>query len=93
MKPQVNLATFSNDLLVGVSQIIENSRKKVSVFLNTEATMMYWSIGIYVNRNLKENNRTEYGSKIKVVQYLTELPDKQRFTDKLHKALDLVKKH
>lgn len=57
-------ATFSDDLLVEVSQIIEKARFKVAFFLNFETTLMYWSIGNNINTNLKNNNRTDYGSKI-----------------------------
>ena len=55
---------LTNDLLPGIVQIIDTSRQKAAVFLNAEITLMYWSIGNYINQNLKENNRTEYGSKI-----------------------------
>lgn len=56
--------SFPDILLTGVSQLIENARLKVAVFLNTETTILYWAIGNHININLKENNRTEYGSKI-----------------------------
>lgn len=64
----------SPDLLPGVSEIIDHARQKVSVYLNTETTLMYWSIGAYINKNLKENNQTEYGAKIiaTLSQQLTE---------------------
>jgi predicted nuclease of restriction endonuclease-like (RecB) superfamily len=64
----------SYDLLPGVSGIIDQARQKVSVYLNTETTLMYWTIGAYINKNLKENNQTEYGAKILATlsQQLTE---------------------
>ncbi len=47
---------------------------QVAVFLNAETTLMYWSIGNFINENLKENNRTPYGLQIiaTVSQQLTE---------------------
>ena len=39
----------SSDLLPGVSGIIDHARQKVSVYLNTETTLMYWTIGAYIN--------------------------------------------
>jgi len=64
----------SSDLLPGVSGIIDHARQKVSVYLNTETTLMYWTIGAYINKNLKENNQIGYGAKILATlsQQLTE---------------------
>ena len=55
---------FSKELFPGVVQLIERSRQKAAVFLNAETTLLYWSIGLFINKNLKENNRSEYGAKI-----------------------------
>ena len=100
---------FSNELLQGITQIIEHARQKTALFLNTEKTVMYWTIGTYINQNIKDHKRAEYGTRIlatlsqqlswshfnepaiKVAQYLTKLPNKQWFFDKLHKALELAK--
>ncbi|MCA6362669.1 MAG: hypothetical protein IM638_06495 [Bacteroidetes bacterium] len=43
---------------------MEQARSRAAIFLNAETTLMYWEIGNFINRNLKENNRTEYGSQI-----------------------------
>ena len=75
MKNQDNLImTYANDLLPGIAKIIERSRQKATVFLNAETTLMYWSIGNFVNLHLKEHNRLEYGSQILATlsQQLTE---------------------
>ncbi len=55
-----------NNLLDGVLQIIEKAKLNVAIFLNAETTLMYWKIGNFININLKENNRTEYGKEILV---------------------------
>ncbi len=58
------ITKFSDDLFVGILQIIEQAKHKSAVFLNTETTLLYWNTGCYINENLKENNRLEYGAKI-----------------------------
>lgn len=50
-----------SNLLNGVLKIIENAKLNAAVFLNAETTLMYWNIGNFININLKENNRAEYG--------------------------------
>jgi len=55
---------FCNELFPGIVQLIERSRQKAALFLNVESTLLYWSIGQYINENLKEKNRLEYGAKI-----------------------------
>jgi predicted nuclease of restriction endonuclease-like (RecB) superfamily len=61
-KPEIQL--YSNELFVGISHIIEKARNTVALYLNAETTLLYWNIGNYININLKNNNRTEYGAKI-----------------------------
>jgi len=58
------ILSFSTELLPGIFKLIERSRQKAAVFLNVETTLLYWSIGLYINENLKKNNRAEYGSQI-----------------------------
>jgi len=57
-----------------LSPIINNARKRVALYLSSETTLLYWSIGKHINTNLKENNRTVYGKKILATlsQQLTE---------------------
>ena len=55
---------LSTELLTGICAIIEKSKQKAALFLNTETTILYWSIGKYMNENLKIENRTTYGNKI-----------------------------
>jgi predicted nuclease of restriction endonuclease-like (RecB) superfamily len=64
----------SQVLLKGICKIVDKSLSQVAVFLNAETTMMYWSVGNFINDNLKENNRTPYGLQIvaTVSQQLTE---------------------
>jgi hypothetical protein len=44
------IAGFSNELFPGIVQLIERSRQKAALFLNVESTLLYWSIGQYINK-------------------------------------------
>lgn len=54
----------TDSILKGVQNLIENAQKKVAVFLNAETTLLYWQIGNYINHELIQENRAEYGTKI-----------------------------
>jgi predicted nuclease of restriction endonuclease-like (RecB) superfamily len=54
----------SNKLFEGIDVLIRNARNKVSVYLNSESTLLYWSIGAYINDELKQEIRLEYGARI-----------------------------
>lgn len=58
------IVNFSDELLPGIIQLIEQARQNAAVYLNSETTLLYWSIGLFINENLKTNNRSEYGAKI-----------------------------
>jgi predicted nuclease of restriction endonuclease-like (RecB) superfamily len=58
------IANISDELLPGIVQLIENARQKSALFINTETTLLYWSIGNYINHNMKEHKRLAYGAKI-----------------------------
>jgi len=54
----------SNKLFEGIDVLIQNAKRKVSVYLNTETTLLYWSIETFINQGLKQEIRLEYGAKI-----------------------------
>lgn len=66
MKKKDNLVIANNSklLYVGINRLIENARNRGAVFLNAETTLLYWSIGNFINTELKETDRLEYGAKI-----------------------------
>ncbi|MDP3929980.1 MAG: DUF1016 N-terminal domain-containing protein [Bacteroidota bacterium] len=64
MSNKDQIIKFSNDLLPGIIQLIEHAKQKTALFLNVETTLLYWNIGHFINDNLKQNNRLEYGGKI-----------------------------
>lgn len=55
---------FDKELFLGVTEIINSTRNRVAVNLNRESTIMYWSIGTFVNTEIKAKNKLSYGSKI-----------------------------
>jgi predicted nuclease of restriction endonuclease-like (RecB) superfamily len=68
----------SNILFQGVNKLIISAQNKVSVILNVETTLLYWSIGNFINKNLKAENITQYGKKILATlsQQLTQIHGK-----------------
>ncbi len=54
----------SNRLLEGITQLITIARQKVAVSLNVETTVLYWSIGDYINTELKAKDTSSYGKQI-----------------------------
>lgn len=49
-----------------IRQLIEESRSRVSLAVNSELTVLYWKIGDRINREILNNNRAEYGKQIVV---------------------------
>jgi len=60
----MEIQKHTESIFKGVQSIIENARNKVAVFVNTETTLLYWQIGNYINQQLVNENRAEYGAKI-----------------------------
>jgi len=63
MKNDLELAT-SIELFDKISCIIENRTARASAYANSEATMMFWEIGEYINSVLLEKERASYGKQI-----------------------------
>ena len=68
------LLTYSKDLFIGVSSLINEAKSKVAVYVNVETTVLYWSIGDFISKELKHKQLLEYGKQIlaTVSQELTE---------------------
>ncbi len=58
------ITTTSNRLLNGISDLISVSKQKVAVSLNVEITLLYWSIGDFINKELKSKDVSTYGKQI-----------------------------
>lgn len=114
-KSKNNISIYSDRLFTSIAQLISNAQKKGTISLNAKTTLLYWSIGNFINIDLKTSGQIAYCSKInatlsqqlswnhpivmpdnnriRVAQYLTELPSKAWFADKLHRALQIAKQN
>ena len=52
------------ELINDLRQIIDSARSRVAATSNYELTAMYWHIGDRINRDVQNNERTEYGKQI-----------------------------
>jgi hypothetical protein len=51
--------------LIGeIKTLIEQSRRQVAVTVNATMTMLYWQIGRWINQEMLNEQRTEYGRQI-----------------------------
>lgn len=73
-KLDINFERISNSIFNGVSEIINDSRQKIAIYVNSQANMMFWHIGNYIINELKYETYSAYGDKIlaTVSQRLTE---------------------
>jgi predicted nuclease of restriction endonuclease-like (RecB) superfamily len=55
---------INTSLIVEIKQLIEQSRQKVAVVVNSEISMLYWHIGKRINSDILNNKRAEYGKQI-----------------------------
>lgn len=56
----INKLPLANEII----HLIEQSRKNVAIAVNTELTMLYWSIGSRINIEILKEKRAEYGKSI-----------------------------
>ena len=70
----VDIQQLCSNLFKDVSVLITETKKKVSVFLNVETTMMFYSIGSKINKDVETKKIDYYGAKIVATmsQLLTE---------------------
>lgn len=55
---------IDNTMLSEIRQLIESTRSKVAMAVNSAMTMMYWHIGDRINRELLGGGRAAYGKQI-----------------------------
>jgi hypothetical protein len=53
-----------NSLLVHVSKIIENRKRRAYTKVNQETTLLYWEVGRYIGSVLLGRERSAYGRRI-----------------------------
>ena len=54
----------SQQLLADVCHIIDDTRTRVSVYVNSEVCMMNWRIGTRIKEDVLYNKRAEYGKQV-----------------------------
>ena len=59
-----DLSEISNPLIEKITKLVENTRNKVAVYLNSETAIMYWFIGNYIHSELKQKDKIKYGKQI-----------------------------
>ena len=64
----------ANRLLLGIETLIEKTGKSIAVYLNTEISRLYWSIGNYIITEMQYETYSQHGQQILVTlsQRLTE---------------------
>jgi len=56
--------TEMNHLFQTIKQLIEDTKKRVSVSVNSSLTLMYWHIGKQIDQEILKSKRAEYGKEI-----------------------------
>lgn len=58
------LGTVSDHLYDGVAAIIDNARMQVAIYVNTQTSMTFWSVGKYIIDDMDYQTYSAYGKKI-----------------------------
>lgn len=64
MDKDTEIMPIQSLLIDDIKQIINQTRNRVAVNVNSELTLMYWHIGERINRELLDNKRAAYGKQI-----------------------------
>lgn len=51
-------------LFTNIRQLIEESKQRMAVAVNTTMSRLYWRIGFQINKDVLQNSRAEYGAQI-----------------------------
>ena len=78
-------------LYANIALQIKQAKTKIAITANSELALLYCNVGKSIQEFVLQGNRAAYGKEIKVAQYLTELPSKEWFADKLHRAIEIAK--
>lgn len=66
MADEHNIIKTSHILFENIVALVEKTRNKAAVFLNKETTLLYWSIGRFIQKELKQKGKINYGKQILV---------------------------
>lgn len=58
------IGQISDHLYEGVTEIIDNSKKQVAVYVNAHSSMTFWNVGKYIIEDLNYQTYSAYGQKI-----------------------------
>lgn len=58
------LEEASNQLLFGIEKLINQTGKHVAVYLNTEISRLYWSIGNHIAVEMQYETYSQHGKQI-----------------------------
>lgn len=58
-----DISRTNQNLFTDVSKLIEEAKQRVATSVNTELSMLYWSIGRRIQSEVLNNERAEYGAK------------------------------
>ena len=58
------IGQVSDHLYKGVTEIIDNARIRVAVYVNAHASMMFWNVGKYIVDDMEYQAYSAYGQKI-----------------------------
>jgi predicted nuclease of restriction endonuclease-like (RecB) superfamily len=59
-----SLSISESDLVIELSQLIEQSKQQVAVQANSAVTILFWQVGNRINQDILQNKRAEYGKQI-----------------------------
>jgi predicted nuclease of restriction endonuclease-like (RecB) superfamily len=54
----------TNDIYISIKRLIEQTKNNVAVSVNSALTMMYWQIGKYIDDEILQNRRADYGKEV-----------------------------
>jgi predicted nuclease of restriction endonuclease-like (RecB) superfamily len=63
-RPRMENNVANTGLFSEIKTLIESSRRNVALVVNTEISMLYWSIGQKISVSVLQNKRGEYGKQI-----------------------------
>ena len=59
-----NIELQKKDLLQSIVSLIDGTRERVALTVNSELTLLYWNIGKQINEDILKNGRADYGKTI-----------------------------
>ncbi|MFK8079739.1 MAG: YhcG family protein [Granulosicoccus sp.] len=78
MSDENSVSTISTDLLAQIRELIDSSRLRVAATVNSELTVLNWSIGGLLKQHLQIENRAAYGQQLRhCLQLVETYPDQE----------------